>query len=196
MWSTTSSALVASQAGPPDGSPLSTEAILMPSKARQLADDIRGAVASLPSHLDPLCQAISAKGGPKPPPGLLHSSVSLKPQLAHDPCLCATAALIQGTHLPAQMAGLICSLSFVFAHYISSPSCTQGCSVPRRFLFLIDSCSWSGMSCCTPLQQVTAPQTHLQPASCCLYITQCQQLLQHYCYSTTVRLLTRHRVQC
>jgi len=141
MGSTTSSALVASQAGPPDGSPLSTEAILMPSKARQLADDIRGAVASLPSHLDPLCQAIAAKGGPKPPPGLLHSSVSLKPQLAHDPCLCATAALIQGTHLPAQMAGLICSLSFVFAHYISSPSCTQGCSVPRRFLFLIDSCS-------------------------------------------------------
>lgn len=56
------------QAGPADGSPLSTEAILMPSKARQLADDIRGAVASLPSHLDPLCQAIAAKGGPKPPP--------------------------------------------------------------------------------------------------------------------------------
>ncbi|KAL0036308.1 hypothetical protein WJX77_001773 [Trebouxia sp. C0004] len=58
------------QAGPADGSPLSTEAILMPSKARQLADDIRGAVASLPSHLDPLCQAIAAKGGPKSPPGM------------------------------------------------------------------------------------------------------------------------------
>ncbi|KAA6420881.1 MAG: ATPase family AAA domain-containing protein [Trebouxia sp. A1-2] len=58
------------QAGPADGSPLSTEAILMPSKARQLADDIRGAVASLPSHLDPLCQAIAAKGGPKPPSGM------------------------------------------------------------------------------------------------------------------------------
>ncbi len=50
----------------------------MPSKARQLADDIRGAVASLPSHLDPLCQAIAAKGGPKPPPGLPHSLVPLK----------------------------------------------------------------------------------------------------------------------
>ncbi|KAL0052590.1 hypothetical protein WJX82_004414 [Trebouxia sp. C0006] len=58
------------QARPADGSPPSTEAILMPSKARQLADDIRGAVASLPSHLDPLCQAIAAKGGPKPPPGM------------------------------------------------------------------------------------------------------------------------------
>ena len=63
----------------------------MPSKARQLADDIRGAVASLPSHLDPLCQAIAAKGGPKPPPGMLPSSGPLKPQLAHEVCLCAIA---------------------------------------------------------------------------------------------------------
>ncbi len=53
----------------------------MPSKARQLADDIRGAVASLPSHLDPLCQAIAAKGGPKPPPGLPLFLVPLKPHI-------------------------------------------------------------------------------------------------------------------
>lgn len=66
-----------SQAGPGDGSPLSVEAMLMPSKAHQLADDIRGAVAGLPSHLEPLCQAIAARGGPQPPPGQLsqHHSV-------------------------------------------------------------------------------------------------------------------------
>ena len=88
----------------------------MPSKARQLADDIRGAVASLPSHLDPLCQAIAAKGGPKPPPGLLpfRSLSSLTCSHAHDECLCATAALVQDTKVPAQMAFALQSLLSVY----------------------------------------------------------------------------------
>ena len=49
---------------------VSKETLLMPSKARQLADDIREAVTTLPQGLNPLCQAIAAKGGPKPPPGM------------------------------------------------------------------------------------------------------------------------------
>ena len=50
---------------------VSKEALLMPSKARQLADDVREAVTALPQGLNPLCQAIAARGGPKPPPGML-----------------------------------------------------------------------------------------------------------------------------
>ncbi len=69
----------------------------MPSKARQLADDIRGAVASLPSHLDPLCQAIAAKGGPKPPPGLPYSLVPLKPHML-TVTNCAQRLLLYSAH--------------------------------------------------------------------------------------------------
>lgn len=43
----------------------------MPSKARQLADDIRAGVTALPQGLITLCQSITAKGGPKPPLGTL-----------------------------------------------------------------------------------------------------------------------------
>jgi hypothetical protein len=69
----------------------------MPSKAYQLADDIRGAVASLPSHLNPLCQAIAAKGGPKPPSGLPHSLLPLKPHMLMM-IACAQLLLLYSAH--------------------------------------------------------------------------------------------------
>lgn len=49
---------------------------LMPSKAQNMVDEMRQAVASLPRHMDAMCRAIAAKGGPKVPPGVhthLHS---------------------------------------------------------------------------------------------------------------------------
>ena len=42
---------------------------LMPSKAQNMVDEMRQAVAGLPSHMDALCKAIAARGGPKVPPG-------------------------------------------------------------------------------------------------------------------------------
>lgn len=105
----------------------------MPSKARQLADDIRGAVASLPSHLDPLCQAIAAKGGPKPPSGLLHYSMSVTPQLAHDENACTQQLLLYRAHTCLLKYHLLCSVyplkqqPFVHAGMFS-PSQTSGLS--------------------------------------------------------------------
>ena len=42
----------------------------MPSKAQNMVDEIRQAIASLPPHMDAMCRAIAAKGGPKVPPGM------------------------------------------------------------------------------------------------------------------------------
>ena len=42
---------------------------LMPSKAQNMVDEMRQAVASLPPHMDAMCKAIAARGGPKVPPG-------------------------------------------------------------------------------------------------------------------------------
>ena len=41
----------------------------MPSKAQNMVDEMRQAVASLPPHMDAMCKAIAARGGPKVPPG-------------------------------------------------------------------------------------------------------------------------------
>ena len=105
----------------------------MPSKARQLADDIRGAVTSLPSHLDPLCQAIAAKGGPKPPPGLLPSSVPLKPHMLTMNA-CAQLLRLYRTQKCLPKWHLLCSLFSVSTLCSSSPACMQGCSIPHRAL--------------------------------------------------------------
>lgn len=35
-----------------------------------MVDEIRQAIASLPPHMDAMCRAIAAKGGPKVPPGM------------------------------------------------------------------------------------------------------------------------------
>lgn len=42
----------------------------MPSKAQNMVDEMRQAIASLPPHMDAMCRAIAAKGGPKVPPGV------------------------------------------------------------------------------------------------------------------------------
>ena len=135
----------------------------MPSKARQLADDIRGAVASLPSHLDPLCQAISAKGGPKPPPGLLHSSVPLKPHMLMMNA-CAQLLCLYRAHTCLPKWHVICNLFSVSTHYSSSPSCMQGCSVPHIFLV-----------CHVLLHSPT--RSALQTSSTCMMLS------LHYCHS-------------
>ena len=74
----------------------------MPSKAQDLAEHIQGAVASLPSHLDALCQAIAAKGGPKAPPGW-HNTLPLPrpPSMNEEECVCCGTCFSKTTLLLA-----------------------------------------------------------------------------------------------
>ena len=45
------------------------DSFLMPSKAQNMVDEMMQALASLPPHMDAMCKAIAARGGPKLPPG-------------------------------------------------------------------------------------------------------------------------------
>ena len=66
--------------GSGDRSAPDADPFLMPSKAQNMVDEMRQAIASLPPDMDAMCKAIAAKGGPKVPPGSAthtHSLLSL-----------------------------------------------------------------------------------------------------------------------
>lgn len=56
--------------GPGDRTDPHADPFLMPSKAQNMVDEMRQAIASLPPHMDAMCRAIAARGGPKVPPGV------------------------------------------------------------------------------------------------------------------------------